>query len=326
MRQKKFFLIIGLIFSLIYSCKKDSGIDHVVNATISTDYTAHVLTRSADVYGAVSISGIDSISLGVCWSTHSKPDITDSIKFMTSFSPNFYLKLTNLTANTTYYCRSFVGYDKIIHYGNVLEFQTCADKVKDYDGNEYPVVDIGDQAWMAENLKTTHSSRGILVAAKWYGSQNNIMPNREADMNNDGVLNSSDSLIYVNKYGLLYTWTTANNEVCPDGWHLPSQEEWIETRGHSGLNDETIANALKSKTGWNNNKNGIDTYGFNVLPAGLWHDQNATHYVTMGNQAGFWTSTGVNVNGGNITIADVFMTGLVGKDLAGYSVRCVKDE
>jgi uncharacterized protein (TIGR02145 family) len=318
-------VLLFVIISLIFSCKKDSGLDHLVNAKITTDYSLHVLTRSADVYGSVNISGVDSIYLGICWSTDSKPEVTDSVKFATWFSPNFHLKLKNLSPETKYYCRSFVGYNNQVHYGNVLEFQTCTDKVKDFDGNEYNVVDIGDQAWMAENLKTTHTSHGAPIGAMWYGSRNNIMPNREADMNSDGVLSSSDSLIYVNKYGLLYTWTTANNDVCPDGFHLPTQVEWTEICDSSGFRYNEIANELKSKNGWNNNKNGIDIYGFNVLPAGLWHDQNSTHYVTMGNEAHFWTSTEVNVNGADITIYDQFTRSIVGKDLVGFSVRCVKD-
>jgi len=321
MKSIQLTLVIATISALI-SCKKDNS---GPKATISTDATAHVLTRSADVYGSITVSGVDSIYLGVCWSTHIKPEITDSVKFTLNFSPFFHLKMTHLSVNTKYYCRTFVGYNNRLLYGNVLEFHTCTDKVTDFDGNIYDVVDIADQAWMAENLRTTHTRQGSPLKGMWYGTQNNIMPNREADMDHNGILNSNDSLIYVNKFGLLYTWTTANNDVCPDGWHLPTRDEWTEIRDSTGYGYETIANELKSTTGWNNNKNGSDSFGFNVLPAGLWHDQNSTHCFTMGNEAYFWTSTAENVNGVNITIDDHLTTALGGKEMAGFSVRCVKD-
>ena len=74
--------------------------------------------------------------------------------------------------------------------------------------------------------------------------------------------------------------------VCPAGWHLPSDAEW-ETL-FTAVGGTTVAGTkLKSKSGWYNNGNGMDTYGFSVLPAGI----RDGSYRTAGKGANFWSST-----------------------------------
>jgi uncharacterized protein (TIGR02145 family) len=194
------------------------------------------------------------------------------------------------------------------------------------DGQTYKTVTIGTQTWMAENL----------------------------NLETDYSYCYNDSAEYCDKYGRLYTWAAAMDSVgtwstngkgcgygnvcsatypvrgvCPEGWHLPSHEDWwILLRavdpdgGYVGL---TSGKALKSKTGWNDNGNGDDAFGFAALPAGHRGVRDGFHWI--GESARFWSSSG-----GDTYAYYVYMS--MDGDIAdldnlspkfGYSVRCIKD-
>jgi uncharacterized protein (TIGR02145 family) len=105
-----------------------------------------------------------------------------------------------------------------------------------HGGQTYKTVRIGNQTWMAKNLN----------------------------------YNASGSMCYDNnqsncaKYGRLYNWATART-VCPTGWHLPSDAEWTTLTNFIG---NEAGRKLKATSGWNNNGNGTDDYGFAALPGG----------------------------------------------------------
>jgi uncharacterized protein (TIGR02145 family) len=120
-------------------------------------------------------------------------------------------------------------------------------------------VTIGNQTWMAENLNI------VMDNSYCYG-------------------NSSESCA---KYGRLYIWEAAKT-ACPSGWHLPTNAEWqvlvLETGGSS-----VAGKALKSTSGWNNNGNGTDTYGFSALPSGILYSDGG--FYDAGNEGSWWTAT-----------------------------------
>ena len=125
------------------------------------------------------------------------------------------------------------------------------------DGKTYKTVKIGRQTWMAENLN--YNANG----SKCYD-------NKPANCE---------------KYGRLYDWNTAL-KACPSGWHLPDDNEWTKLMeflasnkkdvryrktNFEGVTLEYYENAgkyLKAKSGWNNNGNGTDEFGFSALPGG----------------------------------------------------------
>ena len=127
------------------------------------------------------------------------------------------------------------------------------------DNRTYKTVKIGNQEWMAENLnvKTTNSYC------------------------------YNDSLEYCDKYGRLYEWAAAM-EACPDGWHLPSKDEWFSLFAIVGDSSSAVL-PLKSKSGWTNNLNGSDDYGFSMLPGGF-RDIGGT-YINVKRVAFFWSSS-----------------------------------
>ena len=108
------------------------------------------------------------------------------------------------------------------------------------DGETYGYIELGNQTWMTENL------RYITPAQRDY---------------------------FVTDYGLLYTWESANR-ICPEGWHLPTQNEWLELIDYLGENSGT---ALKES-------------GFKVVYAG-WYQ---LEYSSKGRVGAWWSATEYN--------------------------------
>jgi len=164
-------------------------------------------------------------------------------------------------------------------------------------------VNIGDQVWMAENLNCNVSG------SKCYNNQESNCQ----------------------KYGRLYNWETAM-KVCPEGWHLPSQEEWLTLRryinntynncpGYAG-HPECDATHLKSTSGWN----GLDSYNFSALPGGLGFSDGGFNYG--GDRGYWWTASQYSGN-------DAYSRGMHTDDAASrqsidnksdfVSVRCLQN-
>lgn len=192
------------------------------------------------------------------------------------------------------------------------------------DSNTYKIVNIGNRLWMAENLrfKTLNGS--------WV-------------YNNDTV---NERI-----YGRLYNWKTAC-KVCPDGWHLPSDSEWKYLEKEIGLTYEIDKQynrgskeglKLKSKTLWNKQGNGNDSYEFNILPAGRFFEEEyapsesddyhvyTNGFYELGEIAQFWTSSQDDINYPNHAWFRWFKSdnNSIRRDYTnipnGLSVRCVKD-
>ena len=159
---------------------------------------------------------------------------------------------------------------------------------RDADGYNYPVVQIGDQVWMAENLKTTRYRNGDPITEQW--AYNN-------DANNAA------------KYGRLYTWYAATDSrgIAPAGWHVPTDAEWTILENYliaNGYNyDGTttgnkIAKALAATTDWytytGTGTPGADltknnSSGFTALPGGYRNSSGTFGYV--GYYGYWWSST-----------------------------------
>ncbi len=189
------------------------------------------------------------------------------------------------------------------------------DTVTDIDGNVYATIEIGDQIWMAENLRTTRYRNGDQLPAGLNDSQWNnttagayaLYPHTQVD-----GINSDEEMIQA--YGLLYNWytTTDPRGLCPAGWHVPSDEEWIAlisymTDNYTHINPTNVGNSVKScrqidsplggecdtdiHPRWNSHASqfGTDEFGMSALPAGY---RNPTgSFAGISNHGGFWTST-----------------------------------
>ena len=132
------------------------------------------------------------------------------------------------------------------------------------DGQTYKTVKIGRQVWMAENLN--------------YDIKHSYCYN--------------DSTENCKKYGRFYTWEAALN-ACPEGWHLPTKGGFETLRFNVGGSD-VAGKMLKSTTGWYDDGNGVDKYGFNVLPAGTRYYDGV--FYDAGKYANFWSASEIDEN------------------------------
>lgn len=198
--------------------------------------------------------------------------------------------------------------------------------VTDIDGNKYVTVKIGDQWWMAENLKTTKLTNGTPIPL----------------ITNDSIWEyqypprycwySNDSTSYANTYGALYNWGAVIQNVCPTGWHVPSDSEWTTLTDYLG--GKSIAGGKLKETStihWiSPNTGATNESGFTALPGG-WRNKDGSFYG-LGNYGEWWTITS-DYSWGYYIIAfsrvmyynSTSVLRTTNFKYCGFSVRCVKD-
>jgi len=187
------------------------------------------------------------------------------------------------------------------------------------DGQSYKTVMIGTQTWMAQNLNYT-------VDSSWCYN------------------NSADSCA---KYGRLYQWASAMNTdsdynsktwggsdvnhqgICPDDWHLPSNDEWLTLYDYVEANNssEGVGTSLKSSSGWASDGNGSDLFSLSALPGGYRSDNGSFSFAS--NIAYFWSATedySKNANNWYLYYSgNDFYDGSNGNKYYGFSIRCLKN-
>jgi len=184
--------------------------------------------------------------------------------------------------------------------------------VRDIDGNVYSTVKIGNQWWMAENLKVTHYRNGDQIAC--------LTSDYEWDQPTGAYCYYDNDNSNVGKYGLLYNWFTVDDSrsIAPEGWHVPTDTEWQELVDYLG--GDTLAGAKMKEVD-------SDAIGFTALFGGYRYNHGT--FDGIGVNAYFWSST--ESNSGNAWYRYLYHANSIvyrddsGWKQAGYSVRCVKD-
>jgi uncharacterized protein (TIGR02145 family) len=213
--------------------------------------------------------------------------------------------------------------------------------VTDIDGNAYNTVQIGEQCWMVENLKTSTYNNGEPIPY--------IYNDNEWINDTIGAHVWYDHDAYWNDiYGSFYNWYAVVNPngICPEGWHVPSYEEWLEMVDYIGGYSSPNGNKLKScrqtssplgggcdvfddpKWSWTDLHFGTDDYGFAAYPAGSRYHSGI--FVNKYYAAQFWTSTiqypySVFSWSANLYKDEGFVMIMTELKQNGYSIRCVKD-
>jgi len=189
-------------------------------------------------------------------------------------------------------------------------------EVSDIDGNVYKAVKIGDQVWMAENLKVTKYRNGDPVP--------NVTSNNSwIKLKTGAYCNYNNNSENGDIYGRLYNWYAVNDPrgLAPEGWHIPTDDELDELIDFIG---EKNAHELKSTTGWESN-NDTNKSGFTALAGGFrWRDGT---FKALG-QVGSWWSKDDNDNyTESLGLSSIYTDiGFIESQKEfGYSVRCIKD-
>ena len=228
--------------------------------------------------------------------------------------------INGLLPNSTYRLIAYLYTSKGTFWSDEETFTTLEIRrgtlIDRRDGNTYKWVEIGNQIWMAENLAYLPSvsppSDGSFTEPYYYVS------------GFEGTsVNEAKATDNFNTYGVLYNWPAAM-EACPDGWHLPSDEEWSE------LEDYVITGgtALKATSGWQHAGNGTNGYGFYALPGGY---RNYDAYFMDEGYDGVWWSSTENIWNNNASWfrklyhTFSFIARSYGFKENGFSVRCLKD-
>lgn len=204
----------------------------------------------------------------------------------------------------------------------------------DQDDNVYKTVTIGTQTWMAENLRTTIYNDETTIP--------NITDGDEWGALTTGAYcnyNNTTSTDTIATYGRLYNWYAVNTgKLAPEGWHIPTDEEWKQLEMYLGLSQseanetgprDTVGGKLKEigTTHWNNgNIEATNETGFTALPGGCRQWDGSFDYI---GSLGFWlcaTEEDFYTTWYRLIYSrnsDLVRSQLVKK--IGFSVRCVMD-
>jgi uncharacterized protein (TIGR02145 family) len=195
---------------------------------------------------------------------------------------------------------------------------TCTD----VEGNSYKVVRIGNQIWMAENLRTTKYQDGYNIP--------NVTDNNDwSNLITGAFCWHSNNVTYKNTYGALYNWYAVNSgKLCPNGWHVPGDSEWtILTSFLGGVN--IAGGKMKSVTGWHSpNTGATNESGFSALPGGARADDGAFDGSIGSSIGNWWSATGVSYSSAwkwSITYDSHEIYRNDRNKKAGWSIRCVKN-
>lgn len=263
----------------------------VVTAPV-TDITSNSAVSGGEVITEGSSPVTDR---GVVWSTIENPtvDVNEGFTIDGAGAGVYVSEVTGLLSETTYFLRAYATNDEGTAYGEEAEFTTpygtsfeCF-TVSDVNGNIYNAQLIGDQCWMAENLKATQTAGGGDITRYCYK-------------------NKPDSC---NVYGGLYTWETIMNGeessnavpsgvqgICPTGWHVPSAAEWeilVDYLGGAlvaGGKLKSTRTVPEDPPRWDlPNTGATNETGFTALPGGYRYSNGSFYHV--GNTTYFFTST-----------------------------------
>ncbi|MCD4663980.1 MAG: fibrobacter succinogenes major paralogous domain-containing protein [Bacteroidales bacterium] len=213
-------------------------------------------------------------------------------------------------------------------------------KVTDIDGNVYETVKIGNQVWMAENLRVTHYRNGdeiqkVTTLSYWenlttgaYSIYNNYYP-----------------YIETNGFGNLYNWYAVDDPrgLAPEGWHIPTDEEIMELEMALGMSESDANKSYSSSRGTNEgSKLAGDSYywtngdlendpdfgssGFDLLPSGIFYI--GFGYAWINDRGVLWSSSEINDNSAcyrSFIYSETYIYRAFYTKKSGFSVRCVKD-
>ena len=315
----------------------------IVAPEVRTFSYRNLTSSSVTLYGSVYYNGGEPATCGFVYGVDEQ-NMTDSV-VADSDAGAYSCVVSGLQPFTKYYYKAFAANSVATTYGAVASFKTATEPgscvtgtfTDSRDGNVYATVTIGEQTWMAENLRY----KGSILFADEY--QPYVIPTDQY------VVYPNNDSSYVAEYGYLYSETAALDGtntssqvpsglrgVCPYGWHLPSEGEWQQL---INLYDRTIASEqlagrpelwTRANSLYVQNAN-FGASCFNAVPAGIYTSTGATNerYQSFGLSGFYWSSTWDEPFELKYVYIRYTQCGLVVDHVFSpyyaYSVRCVRD-
>lgn len=295
-----------ILIPLAYSCRK-----YKVPA-LSTDEITNILGTVAESGGKITDDGSDPVIVrGVCWSTSPFPTTKDNKTEDGDDFGTFSSILTGLNLSTSYYVRAYATNSTGTAYGNQVSFNSgpisfnpvmTYGSVTDIDGNTYKTIRIGNQTWMAENLRTSKFNDGSPIpevpdSVEWNSSITFTIDT----ITGDRVYQGKSAFCWYNNnpafeaegYGKLYDFfAVKTGNLCPSGWHVPAYSEWVTFGDPFILSYGDIIGSELMEAGsahWDRpDFPGTNATGFTALPGGFRNSVSLFSIITT--RGDFWTA------------------------------------
>ena len=159
----------------------------------------------------------------------------------------------------------------------------------------YTTAQIGDQCWFSENCRYLSEISAV--------NEESIIDPHYYVYDYDGTdTQAAKSSIQYETYGVLYNWAAViNGNICPNGWHIPSDTEWMILETSLGMSDSESQSTdwrgtdqgyqMKSMNGWYNNENGSNSSEFDGIPGGYRYSGGFSNEEYSGY---WWANTELN--------------------------------
>jgi uncharacterized protein (TIGR02145 family) len=228
---------------------------------------------------------------------------------------------------------------------SVPTFSPCGATISDIDGNAYNTVLIGAQCWTKENLRVRRYNNGTAIPFDTTGGSggssstwSNLTIGAHTIYAHDSMGTSSN----LTKYGYLYNWYAAKGiyttgtivstdtlNICPSGWHVPTDAEWTTLTDELG--GESVAGgkmkSVRTFYWYSPNTGATNESGFSVLPGGLRNNDGS--FDNIRHIAFFWSAAENDYNYAWSRYLDNFFSNVNRRSSydksVGASVRCLKD-
>jgi uncharacterized protein (TIGR02145 family) len=195
------------------------------------------------------------------------------------------------------------------------------DPVTDIDGNVYKTVKIGNQIWMAENLKVSKLNdrtniTWVTVGQSW------------AETEDPAYCGYAKSQENADIYGGLYNWAAVNTgKLAPEGWHVATKFDWAKLIEYLGGETETPIKLKESGTvHWTSPNDATNITGFTALPGGSRNTEGI--FFGLGINATWWSATESSDSKAylfELSTNNVNPLQSASYKECGFSIRCVKD-
>jgi uncharacterized protein (TIGR02145 family) len=214
--------------------------------------------------------------------------------------------------------------------------------VSDIDGNNYPTIAIGNQVWMAENLRTSKYNNGVSIQyriSEYYSSFSYILHSWYGV--STGVWTNYNNSITSNEWGKLYNgYSITNNNICPNGWNVPNTQDWNNLINYlGGIDSANVKMKTTGTTYWSSPNNGTNKSGFAALASGSVISSRTVNlngsFPTPPSSASFsnktftanwWAFTEINDSTYNSMILSYNQKGIYSTEKRnGLSIRCIQN-
>jgi uncharacterized protein (TIGR02145 family) len=332
-------------------CLRDNAGDTIMHPTVTTDTATGVSSVKATLHGSyTNPQNLPLTSSGFEWKTVD----ASSYNVANASGDTMSYELTGLLPDTQYTYRAFVATADSTYYGEDVTFMTepesepepepafyCGiSQMIDADSNHYETVRIGDQCWIKTNLRTTKFRNGNPIPV-------DIDPDQSSSASFSRISPDYTQTYPDSTFGFYYNWyaavDTGDSKLCPDGWHVPNDGDWMVLssylRGNyaCGNNLSYNAKAMADSLLWGDynddcsvgkDQENNNASGFSAVPAGyLFYGENSP--IMYGSVAYFWTAMPSEGDFAKYYVVSRYLAELkyyTNPKIQLLSVRCIKDD